>query len=183
MRAPDSLDDVRRMIDELGLTALGYEVQIELSVDGGRVLVTLRHPLRGNSDWGWASLDLEPASLEQLAAKVTEWPDTHVACAARTVRPEALGLRQAVPKRTFALAHVAGELPTELRRGLRERRGTGWAARSNGPPLTTLRSRTVSVIRGGGWRTRTHSVATMAPAVSVAVSSLSRAFALDGGPA
>jgi len=70
--APDPLDDVRRMIDEPGLTALGYEVQIGLSVDGGRVLVTLRHPLRGNSDWGWASLDLRPASLEQLAAKVTE---------------------------------------------------------------------------------------------------------------
>jgi hypothetical protein len=52
------------------------------------VLVTLRHPLRRNSDWGWAPLDLRPASLEQLAAKVAEWPDAHVASAARAVRPE-----------------------------------------------------------------------------------------------
>ena len=93
---PRPLDDVRRMIDEPGLTALGHEVQIELTVDGGRVLVTLRHPLRRNSDWGWAPLDLRPASLEQLAAKVAEWPDAHVASAARAVRPEVVPVLSAL---------------------------------------------------------------------------------------
>ena len=62
--------------------------QVGLNVNWQRVNVTIRHPLRGNSDWGWMSLDLEPASLETLAAKVNGWPDVQVARLARTVRPE-----------------------------------------------------------------------------------------------
>jgi hypothetical protein len=62
------------MIDEPGLTALGYEVQVRLSVNRRREDVSFRHPLRGNSDRGWMSLDLEPASLEQLDARSTNGP-------------------------------------------------------------------------------------------------------------
>ena len=87
-RALSALDDVRRMIDEPSLAALSYDVQVRFTTHRQHVDVTLRHPLRGNSDWGWMSLDLKPASLQQLATNVHEWPDIQVARSAQTVRHE-----------------------------------------------------------------------------------------------
>ena len=58
---PGPPEYVKRLIDEPGLRALGYDVTVGLGANGRGVSVTLRHPLRGNGDWGWVSLDLEPA--------------------------------------------------------------------------------------------------------------------------
>ncbi len=96
MAPADPLDEARRLADELGLFALGYEVKIEYDLQG-HVAIQLRHPLRGNGVYGWHTLSgLDPDWPAKLAAKISRWPDIEVVRKAGKVRPESVPILRAL---------------------------------------------------------------------------------------